>query len=175
MSHFSFQPVEAFRSLSQRVLQVFLASVFLIFLAAGASAQGSAMRLPVDPEPLVAVTAAGEVRFDIEIADEAHERQRGLMFRQSMPQDRGMLFIFPAEGRQGFWMQNTPLPLDLLFVAADGTVRAIAPGTPFSTASISPDVESQFVLELVAGTAQKTGIEVGDRLRHPRIEAAGAQ
>ncbi|WP_255606227.1 DUF192 domain-containing protein [Nitratireductor rhodophyticola] len=142
---------------------------------AGALAQGSAMRLPVDPEPLVAITSSGEVRFDIEIADEPHERQRGLMFRQSMPADRGMLFVFPAESRQGFWMQNTPLALDLMFVGADGTVRAIAPGTPFSTASISPDVESQFVLELLAGTAQKMGIEVGDRLRHPRIETAGAQ
>ena len=65
--------------------------------------------------------------------------------------------------------------LSVDFVTRNGTVRAIAPGTPFSTASISPDVESQFVLELLAGTAQKMGIEVGDRLRHPRIEAAGAQ
>lgn len=154
----------------------FLSAVLALMVAtAGALAQGSAMRLPVDPEPLVAITSSGEVRFDIEIADEPHERQRGLMFRQSMPADRGMLFVFPAESRQGFWMQNTPLALDLMFVGADGTVRAIAPGTPFSTASISPDVESQFVLELLAGTAQKMGIEVGDRLRHPRIETAGAQ
>ncbi len=151
------------------------AVVALMVATAGALAQGSAMRLPVDPEPLVAITSSGEVRFDIEIADEPHERQRGLMFRQSMPADRGMLFVFPAESRQGFWMQNTPLALDLMFVGADGTVRAIAPGTPFSTASISPDVESQFVLELLAGTAQKMGIEVGDRLRHPRIGTAGAQ
>ncbi|WP_295806606.1 DUF192 domain-containing protein [uncultured Nitratireductor sp.] len=133
------------------------------------------MRLPVDPEPLVAVTATGEKNVDIEIADEPQERQRGLMFRQSMPEDRGMLFVFPAERRQGFWMQNTPLALDLLFIGADGTVRAIAPGTPFSTASISPDVESQFVLELLAGTAQKMGIEVGNRLRHPRIATVDAQ
>ncbi|MCR4266460.1 DUF192 domain-containing protein [Nitratireductor sp. ZSWI3] len=145
--------------------------LFLFAGVLGAAAQTTVMRLPVDPDPLVIETAAGERQFRIEIADEASERQRGLMFRQSMPDDRGMLFIFPAESRQGFWMQNTPLPLDLLFIGADGVVRAIGKGVPFSTESISPDVESQFVLELVAGTAQKSGIEVGDRLRHPRIEA----
>lgn len=152
-----------------------LTLLFLIVALNSGVAQNSAMRLPVDPDPLVVLTSAGEVTFSIEIADEPLERQRGLMFRQSMPSDRGMLFVFPTESRQGFWMQNTPLALDLLFVGADGEVRAIAPGIPFSTASISPDVESQFVLELLAGTAQKVGIEVGDRLRHPRIETAGAQ
>ncbi|WP_343224041.1 DUF192 domain-containing protein [Nitratireductor kimnyeongensis] len=152
-----------------------LMAVFLLIAINTGFGQTSAMRLPVDPDPLVVLTSAGEVAFNIEIADEPAERQRGLMFRQSMPVDRGMLFVFPEESRQGFWMQNTPLSLDLLFISADGEVRAIAPGTPFSTASISPNVESQFVLELLAGTAQKMGIEVGDRLRHPRIETAGAQ
>ncbi|EKF17278.1 DUF192 domain-containing protein, partial [Nitratireductor pacificus] len=134
-------------------------------------AQTSVMRLPADADPLIIETRAGEKTFSIEIADEPHERQRGLMFRQSMAADRGMLFIFPTESRQGFWMQNTPLPLDLLFIGADGVIRAIARGVPFSTASISPDVQSQFVLELPAGTAQKSGIEIGNRLRHPRIGA----
>lgn len=152
----------------QRVL--FLLA-FLLASAAGALAQTTVMRLPVDPDPLIIETVSGEKRFAIEIADEPVERQRGLMYRQSMPEDRGMLFIFPSEGRQSFWMKNTPLALDLLFIDAGGKVRAIGKGVPFSTAAIAPGVEAQFVLELIAGTAQKTGIEVGSRLSHPRIEA----
>ena len=142
-----------------------------ILLSVAALAQTTVMQLPVDADLLVIETQTGEKRFSIEIADEAHERQRGLMFRQTMAGDRGMLFIFPTETRQGFWMQNTPLPLDLLFIGADGVVRAIDRGVPFSTTSISPDVQSQFVLELPAGTAQKSGIEIGNRLHHPRIGA----
>ncbi|WP_367714621.1 DUF192 domain-containing protein [Nitratireductor sp. GISD-1A_MAKvit] len=111
----------------------------------------------------------------MEIADEPGERQRGLMFRQSMPANRGMLFIFSTERRHGFWMQNTPMALDLIFIGSSGEVRAIAPGIPFSTASISPDVRSQFVLELKSGTAQKMGMKVGDKVHHPRIASAVAK
>lgn len=160
-----------------RLLRALPAAVccILLFPAAAGRAQSGPMLLPVDPDPLVIATAAGDRRFFIEIADEARERQRGLMFRQSMPGDRGMLFVFAEESRQGFWMQNTPLALDLLFIGDDGHVRAIVQGVPFSPAPISPDVTARFVLELVAGTAQKAGIAVGDRVRHPRMQAAATR
>lgn len=152
------------------------AGTFLALLAliSGAAAEGWPMVLPTDPAPLVAHTNNGEQRFSIEVADDPEKRQRGLMFRRSMGDDHGMLFVFPESGRRSFWMKDTPMALDLLFIADGGTVRAIAPGEPFSTKPISPDVQARFVLELKAGTAQKAGIEVGDRLSHPTIDGGTA-
>lgn len=138
-----------------------------------AAAHAQAMLLPVDPAPLIAETDEGERRFSVEIADEPAERSAGLMFRTDLPDDRGMLFVLDGIGDVGFWMKNTPLPLDLLFIGADGRVKAILQGEPMSEAIISPDQPVRFVLELKAGTAERNGIEDGDRLRHPAIAGAG--
>lgn len=133
-----------------------------------------AMRLPVDPVPLVAETAGGERAFTIEIADDQSERSAGLMFRETMDDDHGMLFVFPDSSQLGFWMKNTPMPLDLIFIGQDGRVRDILPGEPFSEALIATDEPTRFVLELKRGQAEKSGIRDGDFLRHPAInEAAG--
>jgi len=130
-----------------------------------------AMRLPVDPAPLIAQTAAGERSFRIEIADDQSERSAGLMFRDAMEDDHGMLFVFPETKILGFWMKNTPMPLDLVFIGDDGKVKDIMPGEPFSEALIAPGAPSRFVLELKRGTAEKTGIKDGDLVRHPAIDA----
>lgn len=153
-----------------RVIALF---VMLLALAAGAaSAQdGQPMLLPVDPAPLIVQTAGGERSFSVEIADNETNRARGLMFRQSMPDDRGMLFVFERTRPLSFWMRNTPMPLDLVFIGEDGRVIATLPGEPFSEAPISPGVPSRFVLELKRGTAAESGIAPGDRMRHPLIDA----
>jgi uncharacterized protein len=152
------------------------AALFLGLLNAGAAgAQGQPMLLPVDPAPLVAETSAGERRFSIEIAATHAERSAGLMHRRIMPDDRGMLFVFEETRPVSFWMKNTPMPLDLIFIGEDGVIGAIMQGIPFSEAPIGTPAPVRFVLELKAGTAQKAGIAAGDRLRHPRIdEVAGA-
>lgn len=129
------------------------------------------MRLPVDPFPLTVRAAGGDVSFEIEVADRDEERSRGLMFRRDLPVNRGMLFIFEDTRRVAFWMQNTPLPLDLVFIGENGTILAIRQGVPLSTDVISPPPPVRFVLELHAGTAQKTGIADGDRVNHPLIDA----
>ena len=134
-------------------------------------ADSRAMRLPVQMVKLVAETAAGEKFFSIEVADEPSEQERGVMFREGMPEDRGMLFDLGQTRQASFWMENTPMPLDLLFIGEDGRVRAILPGQPFSRAAISPGVPVRFVLELKQGTSAKNGIAPGDRLRHPVIDA----
>ena len=139
------------------------------------SADGQAMILPVDPTPLVAVTKSGERSFSIEIADTSDEREAGLMFRQEMADDHGMLFVFGESREVNFWMKNTPMPLDLIFVGEDGRIRAIRQGEPQSEAIISPGGPVRFVLELKAGTAAKDGIEDGDLLRHPAIGTAPGQ
>ena len=131
-----------------------------------------AMALPVDPTPLVAQTDAGARKFSIEIADEPAERAAGLMFRTALPDDRGMLFVLDGVGQAGFWMKDTPLPLDLLFIGQDGRVKAIMHGEPLSEAVISPGQPVRFVLEFKAGTAERNGIEDGDLLVHPAISGA---
>lgn len=139
------------------------------------ASSGQAMRLPVDPVPLVVETAQGERNFTIEVADDLSERSKGLMFRETMDDDHGMLFVFEQTQPVGFWMKNTPMPLDLLFIGQDGRVKSIQAGEPFSEALISPDEPVRFVLEFKAGTSEKAGIRDGDLLRHPAInEAPGA-
>ena len=107
-------------------------------------------------------------RFTIELASTPDERAQGLMFRPSMPADHGMLFDFGTTQPVGFWMKNTIIALDMLFIAADGRIVEIAADTvPFSEAVISPGVPVKGVLELNAGTAQRLGIRAGDRVDHP--------
>lgn len=142
------------------------------FYAAPVSADDRAMILPVDPTPLVAVTAQGERRFSIEIADDPSERQAGLMFREQMEDDHGMLFVFDQTQPMGFWMKNTVLPLDLIFIGQDGRVKAVLQGEPQSEAVIAPDEPARFVLEVKAGIAAREGLADGDLIRHPAISAA---
>jgi uncharacterized membrane protein (UPF0127 family) len=140
------------------------------FLKPSPAAAESAMVLPSDPTPLVAETAAGKRSFTIEIADDAVERSSGLMFRTEMNDDHGMLFVFEETQPVGFWMKNTPLPLDLVFAGEDGRVKAVLKGEPFSEAPITPYEPIRFVLELKQGVAQRSGITNGVRLRHPTID-----
>jgi uncharacterized membrane protein (UPF0127 family) len=134
-------------------------------------AGGRAMILPVDPVRLVAVTGTGERSFAIEVADDGAERSAGLMFREDMDDDHGMLFVFQQTRAVAFWMKNTPMPLDLIFIGQDGRIRAIRQGEPQSMAVIAPAEPVRFVLELKAGTAAREGIRDGDLLKHPVIDA----
>jgi uncharacterized protein len=154
------------------LMVVAVASAFFAYSVNSNAAGGRAMMLPVDPTPLVAVTANGERSFSIEVADTTAEREAGLMFREDMASDHGMLFVFEQTREVNFWMKNTPLPLDLIFIGQDGRIRAIKQGEPQSEAIISPGEPVRFVLELKAGTAAKDGIAEGDLLRHPAIGAA---
>lgn len=135
-----------------------------------AHSENQGQTLPTDPVRLIAETRSGEKSFSIEVADDASERSTGLMFRETMADDHGMLFVFEQTQPVGFWMKNTPMPLDLVFVGEDGIVRAIRQGEPFSEALITPGKPARFVLELKAGTAAKAGIVEGTDLRHPAID-----
>lgn len=145
------------------------------FVAAARAQEAQPMVLPVDPAPLRVEAASGEVSFSIEVADDDRERSAGLMFRTEMKDDHGMLFVFERTRRLSFWMKNTPMPLDLMFIGSDGRIVGILNGEPYSLAPIGPGAPAQFVLELKAGTADKAGIADGDLVRHPRIDhMAGA-
>lgn len=109
--------------------------------------------------------------IDIEIADTDEERERGLMHRRSLGYDRGMLFIFDEVDDGGMWMRNTPLPLDIVFVAPDSQVINIARRTtPFSDETIEPAAPRKFVVEVRAGFANRFGLNDSTRLRWTRMD-----
>lgn len=115
---------------------------------------------------IVAVTAAGAKHvIHAEIADNDQTRTQGLMFRTEMPEDHGMLFIFPAEQPLGFWMRNTLIPLDMVFVRGDGFINHIHPDAkPQDETVIMSKGPVSRVLELNGGTAARLGLKEGDRL-----------
>lgn len=110
----------------------------------------------------------GGKSFDVEIADTSEKQALGLMFRHSMPADRGMLFIFPNEALRSFWMRNTRISLDIMYFDKDLKLVSISADTPPCRVSRCPSypsmVPAQYVLELNAGTAAKLGVGVGDQL-----------
>jgi uncharacterized membrane protein (UPF0127 family) len=158
--------------LAAGAIAIAVAAVLYVGLQSPTSAGSGAMVLPVDPDPLIVETAHGPRSFTVEIADDPGERERGLMFREDMDDMHGMLFVFEDQGEVAFWMKNTPMPLDLLFIAQDGTIKAIKPGVSMSEATISPGVPVRFVLELKAGIAARNGIVDGDKARHRAINQA---
>lgn len=125
------------------------------------------------PAALTLVTiASGDARhrFRVELARTAAEQRRGLMFRTDIPADGGMLFApYPAEGggprEASFWMKDTPSPLDIIFIRADGSIAHIAENTvPFSTAEVRSGEPVAAVLEINGGRAAELGISVGDKV-----------
>lgn len=111
-------------------------------------------------------TANGPKAITVEIAADAASQERGLMFRRALPPDAGMLFDFHQEARVSFWMKNTPLPLDMVFIKADGTVSSVEPNAvPFSTESIPSAEPVRAVLEINGGRAHDLGIKPGDHVR----------
>ena len=105
--------------------------------------------------------------FSIEIADEPEEISFGLMERESLDPDAGMLFDFGNPREPSMWMKNTLIPLDMLFVSSDGTIQMIARNTvPGSLRTISPGMPVKGVLEINGGRAAELGIEPGDTVNH---------
>lgn len=148
--------------------RLFVSGLFLVLAACAPGAKG-----PVDSagrplEPLTVVTSTGEHAFMVEIADDEAERQRGLMFRQPLEADRGMLFEFETAAEQGFWMKNTPSSLDIVYISEDGHIVSIAShATPFSEAVLSSNGPARGVLEVRAGRMGEIGAKAGDVVRHP--------
>jgi len=146
-----------------------LAALFLFALASAMAFSAS-----FETESLLIRTQAGkEFPFTVELAIAADQRQQGLMNRDEMAADRGMLFDFGETRRVYMWMKNTYLPLDMLFIGPDGRVALIKADTmPLSEEIIDSHDPVRFVLELNAGTAQKLGIAAGDVIESKQITAS---
>ena len=162
-------------------LTLLVASVLLGGLGCGRSGDSSSTTeadttetIPFTTEGRLAFIQDGDstVTIDIEIAETDSARQRGMMQRKGFPNDRsGMLFPFEKEEPQSFWMSNTPVALDIIFVDADSQIVSIAKyTTPFSSENYRSGDPAQFVVEVPAGFADSHGILEGDRIRWRRLK-----
>ncbi|MEM7270494.1 MAG: DUF192 domain-containing protein [Pseudomonadota bacterium] len=140
-------------------------ALFLAFLLSAGSAEAACA-----PDSVEVKTRGGAVAYQVEIADTQAERARGLMFREEMAPDEGMFFIFQDVRERAFWMRNTPLPLDIIYINKRGVICSIAENTtPFSDAPIPSGCAAAYVLEVNAGQSAARGLKVGAPVRHPAM------
>ena len=131
-------------------------------------------------EGLTVVTSKGAFEFMVDIADNPKDQVQGLMCQEQLPEDcatnlpenYGMLFDFGNEQPRGFWMKNTYIPLDIIFIRSNGTVASIGKDAkPLDDKNIiQSGAAVRFVLEVEAGVANKIGLKVGDKVKHSRIQ-----
>ena len=138
-----------------------LAILFVVLFAAAPARSAPLQTLEI-------ASKTGVHSFAVEMATTEAEREKGLMFRKELPEGRGMLFDFHREQEVGFWMQNTYIPLDMIFIQGDGRILRIEANTqPLSTKLIPSNGPVRAVLEVIGGTAEKLGIAAGDRVASP--------
>ena len=143
-----------------------LAGGVALFLAAASGVQADCR-----PDRVELRGDWGQAAFSVEIADDSGERAKGLMFRESMPASAGMLFVYARpQATIAFWMKNTHIPLDIIYLDSAGVVQQIAhDAIPFDTTPLPGGTGIQYVLEINAGLADTIGISAGTQLRHPVI------
>ncbi|KAA2317500.1 DUF192 domain-containing protein [Pseudooceanicola sediminis] len=151
-----------------RHLPIALASLCFGFVAPMAAVAASAQSCRQDSVELRGDW--GSARFRVEIADDAAERSKGLMFREEMSSGAGMLFIYDRPQVASFWMRNTLIPLDMIFMNPAGEVTAIQRmAKPQDDTPLSGGANVLYVLEINGGLAERMGLDVGSQMRHPAI------
>src|SRR6266699_776682 len=149
----------------RRCLLVLLAALSVLTLP---SADLAGRLAAAELQPLEIASKTGVHVFAVEMAVTPEEQAKGLMFRRELPEGQGMLFDFRHEQPTSFWMKNTYVPLDMIFIRADGRIARIAENTvPLSEALVPSGWPVRAVLEVNAGMARKLGIAPGDRVAHP--------
>jgi uncharacterized protein len=160
LSTYFYRVFDRQRSLTPRWIA--LAAVAALFVFTGFGARAATF------QTLEIATKSGVQVFSVEMATTEEEKTTGLMYRKQLPDGKGMLFDFSPEQEVSMWMKNTYIPLDMIFIRADGRILRIAENTePMSTRIIASGGLAKAVLEVIAGTAQKYGIAPGDRVAHP--------
>jgi hypothetical protein len=125
-----------------------------------------------DPAVTILTSNGGDVSFQVEVADTPAKRELGLMYRRDLPSDRGMIFLFPMETEQAFWMKNTPIPLDMIFISSSRRIVGIVQrAAPFTLDARSVPGSSQYVLEINGGLSDRYGFKPGDRVQFKNIPA----
>jgi uncharacterized membrane protein (UPF0127 family) len=154
-------------------MRVFTTILVLAFLALAGS-RADAQLEKFASSSLTITTAKGDQPFTVELALTPAQQQLGLMYRRELAPDAGMLFVFPQPQPTAFWMKNTLIPLDMLFIAADGRIADIHErAVPLSEANIPARVPVKAVLELNGGTVARLGIKPGDIVHHATFGTAG--
>ncbi|NRG18498.1 DUF192 domain-containing protein [Rhizobiales bacterium] len=156
--------ISIYRAAGLRLALAFFA-IFVISGPAGAE---------LARETLLVETAQGNsYSFTVEIADTPDARGQGLMFRKTLAEDAGMLFDFGEERPVFFWMKNTYVSLDMIFADSEGKIVRIAKDTtPLSLDVVPSNAPTRFVLEVPSGTSERLGINEGDLLKSPTIDAS---
>lgn len=146
--------------------------VFAVFLLNALSFErGAALNASEKLEKLIIRVPGREIQFNVEVARTPSQQGVGLMFRRSLPADRGMLFIYPYQSIVKMWMKDTYIPLDMVFINSKGIVKKIVERTvPFSLNVISSGEAVKAVLELNGGTSNRIGLKRGDQVIHPFFE-----
>jgi len=158
-------------------MSMFAQSLAPVLRRAGAMMAVLALAAPVaalgDDSRLVLHTDTGDYEFQVEVVDTPESRAKGLMFVTEMDDNVGMLFDFKEEREVSFWMRNTFIPLDMIFVGLDGVVDTIhVNARPQDPTSIPSGVPVQFVLEIPGGRSVEIGLKPGDTMEHARVVAA---
>jgi len=118
-------------------------------------------------------SASGDAVVSVELVLSRDEQARGLMYRTEMAEDSGMLFVFDGDAERTFWMSNTPLSLDIVYIRSDATIVSIAARTtPYSEKTIPSRGAARYVLEVAGGWCERHGVKAGDRLTLPVLDAA---
>jgi uncharacterized membrane protein (UPF0127 family) len=107
-------------------------------------------------------------KITVEIADTRETQEKGLMGRESLDEDKGMLFVYDRDSRKSFWMKNTKIPISLAYIATDGTIREIYDMEPLSTRIVESRYSVRYVLEVNQGAFQRHGIKEGDKVEFIR-------
>jgi hypothetical protein len=143
-----------------------IAAVLLLLVGVSFAFQGTACA--AGQSTLEIVSASGVHAFNVEMATTEPQRERGLMFRKELPQGQGMLFDFFTDQPVSFWMHNTYIPLDMIFIRHDGVIMRIAENTkPMSDDLVPSGAPVRAVLEVIGGTARELGIKAGDKVINP--------
>jgi uncharacterized membrane protein (UPF0127 family) len=148
-----------------------IARALPLLLAAVASANAMGHDAPpAAPRVVVETTAGAHLSVNVEVARTDAERARGLMFRRSLAPDAGMIFLFDQSAEHGFWMQNTLIPLDMIFIDDDGRIVGIVErAAPLTTTLRTVGVPSRYVLEVNGGWSAAHGVASGDRVRFENV------
>ncbi|WP_455475380.1 DUF192 domain-containing protein [Bartonella sp. B17] len=146
--------------------------VLFFTIIAGVAVIKKPMKIPIHPVPLVIETKKGVISYQVELAFTSSQSEAGLMYRTDFPRDRAMLFKNQVSNQQEIfmWMANTPLPLDMIFLDAEGIIVSVVENTsPFSMDIISSKVPAVFTIEVNAGEVSEKQIQKGQRVIHPAI------
>ena len=147
-----------------------LKPVFVVLFAF--STLGVFASCEAQPKVTITTQAGRSVVFQVEVAETPSKRSFGLQYRKELAADRGMIFLFPSEEQQSFWMKNTSIPLDMIFIGSDRKIVGIVEqAKPFSLELRSVEAKSQFVFEINGGLSKRHGFKRGDSVRFDGFNA----